>query len=139
MTTEVEAVVERVLVNAKCKAKPDAVFHATMRIGDYHRQGDVYVQRITPPYRNKIKEITVRIQVAPGSTQGSRHCITGATLRHLRMYKKTTATALDGPIIEAFNPVEIGHPEHGHVTIPPGWYAITFQRAYAEELRRVQD
>ncbi len=136
---QAEAVVRKVSESAVRKAKPDAVMHATMKVGDYHRQGDVYVQRISPMKRDGLKEISVRVQIAPGTTQGSRHCITGATIRHLRMYEKENATALDGPIIEAFDPIEIDHPEHGGLTIPAGWYAITFQRQYAEELRRVAD
>lgn len=139
MTIQADAVVKRVSDAAKRKMKPDAVFHATMTVGDYHRQGDVYVQKISPPDRTSLSEISVRVQIAPGTTQGSRHCITGTTLRHVRMYEKSDATALDGPIIEAFNPVEIDHPEHGSLTVPPGWYAITFQRQHAEELRRVAD
>lgn len=110
-----------------------------MSVGDYHRQGDVYIQKIAKPKAVDLKEITVRVQIAPGSTQGSRHCISGATLRHMRMYEKPGANPLEGPIIEAFNPVEIEHPEHGAVTIPPGWYAVTFQRQLAQELQRVAD
>lgn len=136
---QLEAVIKKVSHEAKRKAKPNAVFHATMNIGDYHRQGDVYIQRIAKPKRDALKEVTVRVQIAVGTSQGSRHCITDATLRHLRMYEKPGATALDGPIIEAFKPVEIGHPEHGHVTIPAGWYGITYQRQLAEELKRVAD
>lgn len=137
--TQIETVVEKVSSAAKQKAKPDAVFHATMAIGDYHRQGDVYIQRIKQPSKSELKEITIRVQIAHGNSQGARHCITGATLRHIRMYEKLNSTVLDGPIIEAFNPVEIDHPEHGSLTVPPGWYAISFQRQYAEELHRVQD
>lgn len=138
-TIKINTAVERVSTEATRRAKPDAVLHATMNVGDYHRQGDVYIQCIAAPPRNGLKEIGLRVQVAPGSTQGSRHCISGATIRHLRMYEKSGATPLDGPVLECFKPITIEHPEHGHVTIPAGWYAIAYQRQHAEELRRVLD
>ncbi len=134
-----ELAVKNVTDSAKAKLKPDAVFHSTMAAGDYHRQGDIYVSMINQPDRAVLKEIGVRLQLAPGTTQGSRHCISNATLRGVRMYEKEGATALDGPVLECFSPLTIDHPEHGSLTVPPGWFQITYQRQYAEELRRVQD
>lgn len=131
------AVIERIACEARRKAKPDSVMHATMKVDDYHRQGDVYIRRIEP--QSGLKELTVRVQIAPGTSQGSRHCIDGTSLRHIRMYEKQNPTPLDGPILECFKPVEITHPEHGHVTVPAGWYEITYQRQLADELKRVAD
>jgi len=136
---EINAVIEKIEVESKAKAKADPVFYATMKVGDYHRQGDVYIMRIDKPNETTIKAMKIRAQIAPGTTQGSRHCISGATLKHIRMYEKNISTALDGPVLECFKQTEITHPEHGHVGLPAGWYAITFQRQLADELRRVAD
>lgn len=48
-------------------------------------------------------------------------------------------TLLEGPIIEAPAGCVIAHPEHGDHIYPPGVFQVTFQRAYATELRRIAD
>jgi hypothetical protein len=55
------------------------------------------------------------------------------------MYRVSNPGPLDGPIIDAPDGCAIDHPEHGDAVLPAGVYAITYQRAYAQELRRVQD
>lgn len=137
MTQTIEHVLREVEESARARAKPDAVVHTRMEIGDYYRQGDIYIQRQSAP---QVKLIAGKeSQLAPGNSSGSRHVITAATRRNCQVYSRSGGGALNGPLLECTGPVEIGHPEHGHVTIPPGWYAITYQRQLADELQRVED
>lgn len=105
--------------------------------GDTFRQGDLYLTLL-----EKVPEgaVPVRLpagQLAPGTTQGSRHCLD--SLRGVRVYELASPTPLDGPILDLAEERTVEHPEHGHVQLPPGVYGVTYQRQFAEELRRVQD
>lgn len=102
---------------------------------DYVRQGDLYITRLDRlPYG--ASEIPYANQLAPGTSRGSRHC-----LSHDRvvMYQIKDHGPLDGPILRVAEPVTITHPEHGDWILGKGIYQITYQRAFAEELRAVLD
>lgn len=107
--------------------------------GDYCRQGDIYLTRIDKAdMPDEVKPIAnSSLQLAPGETQGSRHCL--KSLRGVTLYAVPNAGPLDGPIIEAQRRFTVTHPEHGDRSFPAGVYAVTYQRAFADELRRVQD
>lgn len=109
----------------------------TMSPGDAWAQGDVGIVCLESLPANSTKIKKPSAQLAPGTTQGSRHCL--RSMRGLSLYTIRGATPLDGPVIEAKRGCAIDHPEHGNVVLPPGVYAIVYQRAYADELRRVQD
>jgi len=100
------------------------------------QQGDIYLAVLDRIPQDVWRDTNASGQLAPGTTQGSRHCVDPhrVWLWHLRI-----PTALQGPIIEAQDTCTITHPEHGHITLPPGIYQITYQRAYAAELRRITD
>lgn len=109
----------------------------TMSPGDAWAQGDLLLLCL-----DKVPDGAVPLgdpseQLAPGDTQGSRHCL--AALERITIYRLAGATPLDGPVIDAPDGCRVNHPEHGDVTLPPGVYGIVYQRAYAEELRRVLD
>lgn len=108
-----------------------------MDVGDMWAQGDVGIMRIEliPKGVTEIKNPSA--QLAPGSTQGSRHII--ADMAGVRMFSIADATALDGPIVDCKSAMTITHPEHGDVTVPAGTYAIVYQRAFADELKRQKD
>lgn len=115
---------------------------ANMEVGDEWRQGDLRIVRLADDFGakhgDKIESTKAEKQLAPGTTQGSRHLL--SRIRGIKFYKLKNATALDGPVIEAKQSFSITHPEHGNcVDIPAGWYAFPGQRAFAEELRRTQD
>ena len=76
-------------------------------------------------------------QLAPGTTRGSRHILD--SLDGVELYIVKDADALTGPLVVTLKERVVTHPEHGDVILPPGCYAITYQRAYADELRRVAD
>lgn len=110
---------------------------ATASTGDMWPQGDVGLICLDGLPSGCTIEKNPSAQLAPGTTQGSRHCITD--LASVRLYRLADPTPLDGPIIEAPSGVTVDHPEHGAITLPAGVYGCIYQRAYADELRRVQD
>ena len=104
----------------------------------FARQGDIYLTKLGAVPKDAIA-VESYAQLAPGATLGSRHCLDH--LDGVRMYHLRQSTALDGPIIETFRPVTITHPKHGDIVdIPAGAVIhVTYQRMYADELRRVVD
>lgn len=108
----------------------------------YVRQGDLYIScmRELPDGAVEVKKSSAALQLVEGTTQGSRHCIAEKDAKNVTIYKRSNPNALQGPILVTTGEVELTHPEHGHVILhDPGIYDITYQKAYAEELRRVQD
>lgn len=116
--------------------------------GDVCRQGDLYIVALDVPLTGK--PFGSR-QLAPGSTQGSRHVVVGrcnvqavdeieATKAINRLIPATRGHQLFiGPQIVASGPVTITHPEHGDRTLPAGTYLMTYQRTWAQEIRRQVD
>lgn len=105
--------------------------------GDCFRQGDIYLEFRDSLPDDLSKSKHVELQLAPGTTKGSRHCLDSAD--GVTMYAVKNGDALQGPVIQTTKERTVTHPEHGNVILPPGIYNITYQRAYAEELRRVAD
>jgi hypothetical protein len=110
-----------------CQQFPEAA-----SAGDYWRQGDIYIAKITDADGHSLKETQER-QLAPGTTQGSRHIVVGDAAIFTR-----DGDELTGPVVVSRG-CTVTHPEHGDVKLPPGTYGITYQRAFAEELKRVLD
>ena len=112
---------------------------ATMSPGDMWAQGDIGIVALSakPTGCTVIENPTA--QLAPGTTQGSRHCIAASDMPNVKLYRTKAPTPLDGPVIEAPEGFTVEHPEHGDVTLPPGVYGVIYQRQYAQELKRVQD
>ena len=129
--------VSKVRSSAAIAAKPSARTPGALGKLDFTRQGDVYFWKLDGVPKVAMLVKSPSAQLAPGNTQGSRHCI--ADLASVKVYRLANPNALQGVVIDAPNGVEITHPEHGHHQLGAGTYAVTFQRAYAEELRRVQD
>lgn len=105
--------------------------------GDTFRQGDVYIT-----FRESLPAGWVAVekpnaQLAPGTTQGSRHILD--SLDGVKQFARSRPTGLQGPVLVLEKERIVTHPEHGDVSLPPGCYAITYQRAFAQELRRVAD
>lgn len=100
------------------------------------RQGDIYITLL-----NNVPEDAVSIkpeaQLAPGSTKGSRHILD--SLEGVTMYHPANKTVLQGPIMQLTQERIVTHPQHGHWYLPAGVYGVTYQRQYAEDLRRVND
>jgi len=93
-------------------------------------------------------------QLAPGTTQGSRHVLEGECevfsasaadvmpLIAKAMHPATTElhAELMGPVFRTLGEVTVTHPEHGDRVLPTGeCFAVVYQRQHAEEVRRQQD
>lgn len=115
------------------------MFPEAASVGDTVRQGDVYITLLSgiPDGCKIVKKPSM--QLAPGNTQGSRHCL--SSLRGLKVYSLKDPTVYDGPVVVATKPFEVTHPEHGNWQIPVGCYGISYQRTEDSEgkQRRVQD
>lgn len=139
----VQETIARLTADAEQIRNTDPVDLSTMEQGDEHRQGDLRIVRLSDGFTKLQAAELARIakpdrQLAPGTTQGSRHEL--ASLDGITMFRMKHGTALDGPLLHAEQPFSILHPEHGDcVNLPAGDYAFPGQRAYAEELRRVAD
>lgn len=130
-----------VVVETAERIKSDALqrFPEAASVGDFCRQGDVYFTLLAgvPVGAKRIKKPSM--QLAPGNTQGSRHCI--ASLKSVKLYSLAEPNVYDGPVIEATKPMTVTHPEHGDWLFPCGVYAVSYQRTEDSEgrQRRVQD
>lgn len=97
--------------------------------GQFVRQGDIYivcVKSVNP----KLKETKVR-QLAMGNSQGSRHVIEGEAEIFAPVSKTIQRTKLgeyfEGPSFRCKEHVTISHPEHAHISLPPGSYEVRHQ------------
>lgn len=120
-----------VIINDETQRFPEAACD-----GDGVRQGDVYIWKRDKLPKN-VKATKCVLQLAPGTTKGSRHCLDSA--EGVSMFAVDNADALQGPWIKLDCERTVTHPEHGDWILPAGVYEISYQRAYADELRRVQD
>ena len=92
--------------------------------GDEIRQGDVYLYRLgRAPEHGPL--IASR-QLAPGTSKGSRHIMEGP----VSLYENPDGDDLGGPYVHVRSRTELTHPEHAHVSLPPGWYETRYQRQY---------
>ena len=103
--------------------------------GDTARQGDIYIT-LLDGVTEGFSKCKVELQLAPGTTKGSRHILSHD---RVEMFRDPNADVLTGPVVKCSEEVSVTHPEHGNVILPPGTYAITYQRAFAEELKRQLD
>jgi hypothetical protein len=104
------------------------------------RQGDVWVERITktnaiPKDAKPLALQGKRIILAAGEVTGHHHAIAIDERTICEAYEK------DGKIylhVEA--PKDLVHEEHGHITLPAGYYESWIQREWdVFESRRAQD
>jgi hypothetical protein len=125
-------------------ARPDTLRldEKTMAVGQHVWQGDVAFLRLedAPKDAKLIRNRKVR-QVVEGTTRGARHCVSMESMPKVMWYNPAVTDALTGPIMESSSVIEIEHPEHGNVCLPPGTYQIKYQRAYLplQELKRQRD
>ncbi|HXJ41719.1 MAG TPA: hypothetical protein VNH18_20755 [Bryobacteraceae bacterium] len=132
-----EAAFRRVQAHAEKIKNDEPHTVETCSPGDAWAQGDILLLCLIAVPPGATVDPKPVAQLAPGTTQGSRHCI--RDLSTVKLWRIASPTPLDGPVIEAPSGVTVEHPEHGDVTLPPGVYAVVYQRALAEELRRTVD
>ncbi len=110
-----------------------------MKTGEYCRQGDVYLIALKAiPKDAKPVKAQGDIQLAQGTTMGSRHMLQAAP--GVTLYRVAAPSPLDGGTIVAEERCYISHPEHAHMDLPPGIYGVRYQQDLAaEEIRAVRD
>ncbi len=108
---------------------------AEIAIDQAVRQGDIYITRIASVPKDA-RVINDR-QLAPGTSQGSRHVVSGAVTVVARINEQSP---LQGPFLKSSTDFIVEHPEHGHIQLPAGDYSCTYQRDFgSEELARIRD
>lgn len=107
--------------------------------GDAVRQGDVYITLLDGVPDGCEKQKTWDTQLAPGTTQGSRHVLDSRV--GVTCYLLPSPSEFDGPVLVLTKKREVTHPEHGHWILPPGVYGISYQRTQdaLDRQRRVAD
>lgn len=117
----------------------DSTQRITPEIGKYAAQGDVNFVFLHCVPKNAIAANPVS-QLAPGNTRGSRHCIRQSDMKHVRFFRLPNPNPLQGLILVFDEETTVEHPEHGDHVYPAGTIvAVTFQRRYADELKRIED
>jgi len=107
---------------------------------DEIRQGDVYLYAAEEPTPSSLRRRsrTEDMQLAEGTTRGSRHVLADEAL--VRVFAPTSGDPLEGPLVEVRERVLLTHPEHADISLAPGWYQVRFQLdVAAEERARVAD
>ena len=102
------------------------------------RQGDIFFEKVASP-KGKKKEISPIL--AYGEVTGHAHRIMSPPMDKLESYVDEDG---DIYVLSKTAPIEIGHEEHGQVTLPANeWLCITRQREYdpaaAIKERQVRD
>ena len=112
-----------------------------MDVGQMFPQGDVALQRMSfVPEKAKLVE-KFDLQVAEGSTLGSRHIWDSP--EGITAYRLDDGNPLMGLIYVLSKTRTLTHPEHADQTYvvdgEPLIFQCRFQRQHAEELRRIRD
>ena len=146
MITEVKSVKEVIARGAEvCNPSRVAVSEEALEGvksgAKFAQQGDIYVRKLDAVPKGYIKSENHDGQLAPGTTRGSRHCVDPNKVDiYVRQEAPRGEAVLEGPVLYAEERFDIMHPEHGWVSIPGlQFYQITYQRAFADEIRRVMD
>ncbi len=150
MTTKIARQIKAIEKSAESMEGKQTQRIGSPSVGDVVQQGDLHLVCLESlPDGTKTRER----QLAPGNTQGSRHVAQGECAVYLpkepavvaRMIGTSVRGAevpveLIGPIVECIGETTIAHPEHGHFVLPAGTtWAVTYQRAFADTIRRAQD
>lgn len=104
-------------------------------VGAAVRQGDIYLRRVRAP-DGRLRSWRNGRQLAPGSHPGARHVVNGAA--RLRAYLEPL-NARSGPVVFATSRIDVDHPEHATISLPPGVYEVTYQRLYQGDVEGFDD
>lgn len=121
-----ELVNEVVETGKKIAKRETQRFSEAASTGDVLRQGDVYLMLLDKLPRGAKAMSKPPLQLAPGTSQGSRHILDST--EGVTAFTFADATEFDGPILKLECERELTHPEHGNWIIPAGIYAVGYQR-----------
>lgn len=143
--------VRRLHDEAEKNAAPEPRFVRQMDDWQNARQGDLLLIRV-PTGALKAEKPHASRQLAPGSSQGSRHTAeapaqvfapdggNAAVLAEAGYDSRVCQPALIGPVIRSAQRFEVAHPEHAHLSLPKGDYCVLHQRDYeSEAIQQVRD
>lgn len=106
----------------------------SMKIGQWVRQGDIYVtmiESITGKLELKSRQLVI------GQTKGSRHIVVDSP--NVKIWKGYVGSDkpefMKGDQIEAKTGFVISHPEHAHISLPCGNYQVTYQMDWKQQDR----
>lgn len=127
---------EKIQNKATKTLKKDIVIKS-MKIGEFVRQGDVYITRIECITGSKK---IFNPQLAPGTTKGSRHTVeVGGGVNLFKGYVgKDIPDAVKGPQVQSDKEFKVSHPEHVDCILPAGDYQVTYQLDWSRQ-ERVRD
>lgn len=116
-------------------SKPERI--GSPSLGDCVRQGDLYLICIENLPKGKV---TSERQLVPGTTQGSRHTLSGDVEIVNEVSFRDLPAVLVGPAFTCKGETTVEHPEHGNKILPKDttWQCV-YQQAYADKVRRVAD
>lgn len=135
MQTQTATQVFETIQNEAATADDTMRFYRVHTIGHELRQGDVYLLPMEMPDLTNLKQ-TADMQLAPGASKGSRHIMTGKC----RIFERESSDPLVGPAVIVDERCILTHPEHAHMSLPPGAYSARFQiDLQREERARVAD
>lgn len=136
MTLTAAEVLDKIVKNAETftEAHTDLRFARTVGMEEWIRQGDIALVRISKD--SSVGNPITERQLAPGTTQGSRHIVEGK----VKLFAPATGDPLSGPVIDAPGRFTVTHPEHADISLPAGRYGVFYQRDLQKEERaRIQD
>lgn len=131
--------IETILKVGKKQARADLQVIPFLEIGDSIPQGDLNFTLLPEiPKVAKLVE-TSDLQLAPGNSKGSRHCLN--SLKNVNVYRLPKPNPIQGKglILEFTGETIITHPEHGDQLWREGIVIVTHQRQYANELKAIAD
>lgn len=109
--------------------------------GEFVRQGDVYLVCIDKAAGWKA---TKNRQLAPGTTQGSRHTVDASVMvlanpngAQIVRVARNRARCF-GPQVVSKDRFTVSHPEHADISLPAGTYQVMFQ-VDPQSMQRVRD
>jgi hypothetical protein len=142
VTTNMTAaeVIQQIIRHGQENANDSAARPVLIDNDRFSAQGDINIWKVESlSDLGDISETSPVYQLAPGNTRGSRHCLDSESVQNAKFYVRSNANPLQGPIW--VNEVEtlVTHPEHGDQLLDPGIYFVTYQRQYADDLKRMAD
>ncbi|ELS01135.1 hypothetical protein Xen7305DRAFT_00008370 [Xenococcus sp. PCC 7305] len=133
MNTTIKEVKEFGIINANdsLQVVPELV------LGDSIPQGDLNFTLLPGVPTCAIAVENPELQLAPGTTKGSRHRLD--SLENVNVYRLPKPNPLQGVILEFTGETIVTHPEHGDQLWSKGVVIVSYQRQLADEIRAIAD